>query len=348
VQFNQSSDYLGSSVGDRRVIAAQMRRIKAFGFNMIRYFNKPYSLDLEVADEVGIYVKDQSGWHHPTVPMNPAFKKDALVQVPRWIRRDRNHPSVVMWSSENEAFTSLLKARKLVFNLIRKTDPTRPIDTEGGYGANFYDETGKVRKGPLVDWMDIINPHYPGLFSRHASLLSQAEMPVKWSKTKSKPLFFGEWGHITKSGRVSRPARHFEDLFRLTKPAWFSLEGTAPGYVDYMEFVYPYWSRLGVGGQENYDRGAFMLFAPVPHRGDFPAVEGRDYIPMSWDRLDTLDTKRDYYRYYHSGVNPGFFPSLPVYELSKLDKRFARLFRPFYAFFPDRTYSVYAGTILQR
>ncbi len=349
VQFNQDSIYPDSPVGDRRGIAAQMRRIKAFGYNMIRYFDKPYSLDLEVADEVGIYVKDQSGWHHPTVPMNPAFKKDALVQVPRWIRRDRNHPSVVLWSSENEAFTSLLKARKLVFNLIRQTDPTRPIDTEGGYGASFYDETGKVRKGPLVDWMDIINPHYPGLFSKHASLLSQAEMPVEWSKTKPKPLFFGEWGNITKSGRVSRPARHFEDLFRLTKPAWFSLEGTAPGYVDYMEFVWPYWSRLGVGGQENYDRGSFMLFSPVPHRGDFPTVAAREYIPMSWDRLDTLGTKRDYYRYSsRSGVNPGFFPSLPVYELSETDKRFARIFRPFYAFFPDPTYSVYGGTSFAR
>lgn len=87
-------------------IARMMDRLKAFGFNHIRTSHNPYSASfLEMADEKGILVVDElyDKWGSTIAWSGAAPWNDIwFSNIKEWIKRDRNHPSVVMWSFGNE------------------------------------------------------------------------------------------------------------------------------------------------------------------------------------------------------------------------------------------------------
>lgn len=85
-------------------IRRYLRTIKEFGFNSVRCSHNPYSEEFyDIADEEGIVVVDEicDKWVR-----NWAGRKPYLEMWPQlvteWVKRDRNHPSVVMWSLGNE------------------------------------------------------------------------------------------------------------------------------------------------------------------------------------------------------------------------------------------------------
>lgn len=87
-------------------IARMMDGLKAFGFNHIRTSHNPYSESfLKLADEKGILIVDElydkwgsiQAWAG-SAPWNDVWYKN----MKEWIKRDRNHPSVIMWSFGNE------------------------------------------------------------------------------------------------------------------------------------------------------------------------------------------------------------------------------------------------------
>ena len=83
-----------------------MLRLKAFGFNVIRCSHNPYSEQFtKIADRVGMLIVDEltDKWSNGEywggrVPFTDYWYK----MIPEWIKRDRNSPSVVMWSLGNE------------------------------------------------------------------------------------------------------------------------------------------------------------------------------------------------------------------------------------------------------
>jgi beta-galactosidase len=87
-------------------IARMMDKLKAFGFNHIRTSHNPYSESfLKLADEKGILVVDElyDKWGSKTAWAGSAAWNDIWYNnVKEWIKRDRNHPSVIMWSFGNE------------------------------------------------------------------------------------------------------------------------------------------------------------------------------------------------------------------------------------------------------
>ncbi len=87
-------------------IARQMDQLKAFGFNHIRTSHNPYSKAfLRIADEKGILIVDElfDKWNEGNFwPARVPFTELWYKAVPEWIKRDRNHPSVIMWSFGNE------------------------------------------------------------------------------------------------------------------------------------------------------------------------------------------------------------------------------------------------------
>lgn len=115
--------------------------LKRFGVNAIRTSHNPYSESfLEACDELGMLVIDEwtdkwtsSGWHMCSrVPFLQLFP----TSVPEWIRRDRNHPSVILWSLGNElqqrACNSGLETDdwgvttyRMLDVLVKRYDPTR-------------------------------------------------------------------------------------------------------------------------------------------------------------------------------------------------------------------------------
>ncbi|WP_316807736.1 glycoside hydrolase family 2 TIM barrel-domain containing protein [Pedobacter agri] len=87
-------------------IARMMDQLKAFGFNHIRTSHNPYSeAFFDLADEKGILVVDElyDKWGSTVAWAGDASWNDLWYpSIKEWIKRDRNHPSVIMWSLGNE------------------------------------------------------------------------------------------------------------------------------------------------------------------------------------------------------------------------------------------------------
>ena len=87
-------------------IAREMDQLKAFGFNCIRTSHNPYSESfLRLADEKGILIVDElyDKWSNKdywagSKPWTDIWYKNEI----EWLTRDRNHPSVILWSFGNE------------------------------------------------------------------------------------------------------------------------------------------------------------------------------------------------------------------------------------------------------
>jgi beta-galactosidase len=87
-------------------IARMMDRMKEFGFNHIRTSHNPYSESfLRLADEKGILIVDElyDKWSNTLAwagrrPWTEMWWENLM----EWVKRDRNHPSVIMWSLGNE------------------------------------------------------------------------------------------------------------------------------------------------------------------------------------------------------------------------------------------------------
>lgn len=90
----------------KTAIARMMDQLKAFGFNHIRTSHNPYSESFfELADEKGILVVDElyDKWGSTLAWAGSAPWNDIWYNnIKEWIKRDRNHPSVIMWSFGNE------------------------------------------------------------------------------------------------------------------------------------------------------------------------------------------------------------------------------------------------------
>ncbi len=97
---------LGAAVFDRG-IERLFRTMKAFGFNAVRCSHNPYSKSfLRLADEMGLLVVDEliDKWTTGTHYWNgrKPFMEIWPQLITEWVKRDRNHPSVIVWSIGNE------------------------------------------------------------------------------------------------------------------------------------------------------------------------------------------------------------------------------------------------------
>lgn len=119
-----------------RAIEKRLKLMKEFGMNHIRTSHNPYSEDfLKLCDKYGILVVDElydkwlTQYAGGRVDWESLWQKD----VPEWVKRDRNHPSVILWSLGNELqqYSNLpfndwgVTAYKLQKELLHRYDDTR-------------------------------------------------------------------------------------------------------------------------------------------------------------------------------------------------------------------------------
>ena len=88
-----------------KAIEKRIKLLKEFGFNHIRTSHNPYSEEfMDLCDRYGILVVDEL--YDKWLKQYAGGRRDWMElwpkDIPEWIRRDRNHPSVVMWSLGNE------------------------------------------------------------------------------------------------------------------------------------------------------------------------------------------------------------------------------------------------------
>jgi len=142
------------SVADMRADIVQMRQHNITAVRTSHYPNDPAFYDL--CDELGMYVVDEanieSHAYNTSLCHDPLWRAAWLARGSRMVQRDRNHPSVIMWSLGNESGYGA--HHHALAGWIRHADPTRPLHYEG---AVFHD--GWVSGGRAVT--DVVCPMYP-------------------------------------------------------------------------------------------------------------------------------------------------------------------------------------------
>ncbi len=143
---------------DMRDDLLAMRRHNITAVRCSHYPNDPVFLDL--CDEIGMYVVDEanieSHAYNTSLCDDARYRSTWLSRGARMVERDRNHPSVIMWSLGNEAGYGA--NHDSLAGWIRRTDPTRPLHYEG---AVFHD--GWVDGGTASS--DVVCPMYPTIDS---------------------------------------------------------------------------------------------------------------------------------------------------------------------------------------
>ncbi len=160
----------------RELMLKDIKLLKEFNFNAVRtshYPNDPYWYEL--CDKYGIYLIDEANIEsHGMFYGKESLAKDTLWQyahlqrIMRMVERDKNHPSVIIWSLGNEAGDGV--NFEAGYDCVHKRDKTRPVQYE------------RAESNPHTD---IVCPMYTGI----GGLLSYAVQPRK------RPLILCEYSH---------------------------------------------------------------------------------------------------------------------------------------------------------
>ncbi|MEV5845646.1 glycoside hydrolase family 2 TIM barrel-domain containing protein [Streptomyces sp. NPDC051985] len=224
--------------------------LKRFGFNAIRtahYPNDPALYDL--ADELGFYVVDEadieSHDHAHEIADDPRYLNAFVDRVSRMVLRDKNHPSIIIWSLGNESDYGA--NHDAAAGWVRRHDPTRPIQYEGAAKLGWAD--------PDVA-SDIACPMYAALEDCVAHALSGEQ---------TKPLIQCEYSHAMGNSNGTL-ADH-----------WAAIEST-PGLQG--GFIWEFWDHgilqrvsdgrpVGRTGAGLYDNGVTAPGHRWAYGGDF-------------------------------------------------------------------------------
>ena len=169
------------SAEERRV-----RILKENGFNAIRTaHNPPSSVMLDVCDRMGMLVIDEifDCWRYGKrdFDYHRFFDGHWEEDTRSMVLRDRNHPSVVLWSTGNEiaeqdGSSDGYRVHKGILDTIRSLDPTRPVTQafcpfwenpemdrrareESGLGPEVFD-FWSARTMPIADQLDVAGYNY--------------------------------------------------------------------------------------------------------------------------------------------------------------------------------------------
>jgi beta-galactosidase len=205
-------------------IKQDVQTIKQFNFNCIRtshYPSDPYLYDL--CDQYGILVIDEANLEThglgSKLSNDPTWTAAYLARSNRMVMRDKNHPSVIIWSLGNESGRGPNHAA--MANWIHDFDITRPVHYEPAMGnpklEGYIDPSDPRYLKPIEHayriqnpqdepYVDIVSRMYPGLFT--PKLLAEQH------NGDHRPIFFVEYAHSM--GNATGNMKEFWDVFRST------------------------------------------------------------------------------------------------------------------------------------
>ena len=124
-------------VMDEATMRRDIELMKQHNFNAVRCSHYPnHPLWYTLCDRYGLYVVDEANIEtHGMVPMSrladdPRWLPAMSERVTRMVQRDRNHPSIIIWSLGNESGHGA--NHDALYRWLKTTDPTRPVQYEGG------------------------------------------------------------------------------------------------------------------------------------------------------------------------------------------------------------------------
>ncbi len=241
---------LGAAV-NRAALKRQLTLLRAMGCNAIRTSHNPPDPQLpELASEMGMLVIDElfDEWKHVKCPngYNTLWEEWAEKDVRALIRRDRNHPAVIMWSTGNEipeqSTDDGARISQFLVDICHDEDPTRPT-TAGLNGFEMAMERG------LAATLDIPGWNYQPHHYVHAHTLLP-DKPMYASETASTVSSRGEYYFPAVDEIHVRRETLQVNSYDLSYPGWATapdVEFRAQDECDFMmgEFVWTGFDYLG-------------------------------------------------------------------------------------------------------
>lgn len=221
---------------------AELVAMKRHHVNAIRtahYPNDPRLLDL--CDELGLYVVDEANVeahaYWAELCRDPRYTAAFVERGTRMVLRDRNHPAVILWSLGNESGYG--PNHGAMAGWIRRTDPTRPIQYEGGHAFDLAAEVPET---------DIVCPMYTPV---------DALVRFARSAAATRPIVLCEYSHAMGNSNGGLDA--YVDAFETVK-------GLQGGFVwDWKD--QGLLERDPATGEDRYVYGG--AFGDEPHDGTF-------------------------------------------------------------------------------
>ena len=187
----------------------QLTILKEMGCNSLRTSHNPPAPELlELADQMGFLVWDEAfdtwqrgkrEWDYNKL-YDEWHEKDLMAMV----HRDRNHPSVFIWSIGNEVMNQRdVEMTRHLADIVRREDPTRPV-------SNGYNDPDGGREVGAVEALDIMGVNY--FFGRQPEWDADhryANKPTIGSETSSCVSSRGEYffGTEYKNWQISQGVR---------------------------------------------------------------------------------------------------------------------------------------------
>lgn len=218
--FGMHEDHVVKGKGhDNAFLVNDFELLKWVGANSFRTSHYPYAEEvMDYADRHGIVIIDETAavglnqnfsgmFGGPKLPTfgpetaNEKTQASLLHAVRELIARDKNHPSVVLWSITNEAETGIPEAAEFfgpAFELTRELDPTRP----NTYINVMTEPFDRCQVAPLADVICL--NRYWGWYEDHNDLESarihfEAEL-TGWTEKYNVPFIITEYGADTLAG----------------------------------------------------------------------------------------------------------------------------------------------------
>ncbi len=168
--------------------------MKRCGMNCVRTSHyPPDSRFLDLCDEYGLFVVDETDLEthgdlvsNFAISSNPEWKAAYIDRCTRMVTRDRNHPSIVMWSLGNESGNGTNHVD--MADAVRKLDSSRPIHYERSYDAEF---------------VDVVSTMYPPLTveqQKNNNLERKPALEQEVVSSDPRPYFMCEFVHAMGNG----------------------------------------------------------------------------------------------------------------------------------------------------
>ncbi|MBL8778227.1 MAG: DUF4981 domain-containing protein [Acidimicrobiales bacterium] len=224
---------------------ADLVLMKRHNLNAVRTAHAPHDEHFAaLCDELGLYVCDEADVEshaaQTSLCHDPRYTATIVERVTRMVRRDRHHPSVVLWSLGNEAGDG--PAQAAAAGAVRALDPSRPLHYEGPFMHDLYAEA-------LVS--DVVCPMYTGI--------DEIVARAGWEGDLRRPLILCEYSHAM--GNSNGSLADYWDAIEATP-------GLQGGFIwEWLEHGIALPGRTGPDGGPCWGYGGD--FGDEPHDGNF-------------------------------------------------------------------------------
>ena len=279
---HEHDDRRGKAVTEESMLA-DIRLLKRFNFNAVRTSHYPNCPRwYELCDERGLYLIDEANIECHGVYNQPSnltrWQAAFLERGSRMVLRDRNHPSVILWSLGNEAGFGPNHAA--LAGWIRACDPTRPVHYEGAMHVEGWPRLGT----------DILCPMYPfigfGVDTREGTYRRTLEELV--TKDGDRPGIMCEYVHSM--GNSTGNLKEYWDAIR-SHPrlqGGFVWDWVDQGIVKATGDGREYWGYGGDFGDEVNDANFCINGLIWPDRTPHPAMWEMKKVqqPVQFEAVD--------------------------------------------------------------